>query len=202
MAKLLKFLSEQLKNQRVETVVTRQGFEIKNIYPSISIVNATLRFVSMLPEKIFHNERLTYRLSIVSDEAIALNDAIFLRETGCQIRELRLLRLIDDYPGTSFVEIAAVTGLERSLASRLIQRLLKKELIERRNSERDARVYELYTTPKGKEVRALSRKVSDRLEVILTATLSEQELKQFNDVLFRLGQWVQSNEYRDQLENA
>lgn len=156
----------------------------------------------MLPEKIFHNERLTYRLSIVSDEAIALNDAIFLRETGCQIRELRLLRLIDDYPGTSFVEIAAVTGLERSLASRLIQRLLKKELIERRNSERDARVYELYTTPKGKEVRALSRKVSDRLEVILTATLSEQELKQFNDVLFRLGQWVQSNEYRDQLENA
>ena len=202
MAKLLKFLSEQLKNQRVETVVTRQGFEIKNIYPSISIVNATLRFVSMLPEKIFHNERLTYRLSIVSDEAIALNDAIFLRETGCQIRELRLLRLIDDYPGTSFVEIAAVTGLERSLASRLIQRLLKKELIERRNSERDARVYELYTTPKGKEVRALSRKVSDRLEVILTATLSEQELKQFNDVLFRLGQWVQSDEYRDQLENA
>ena len=156
----------------------------------------------MLPEKIFHNERLTYRLSIVSDEAIALNDAIFLRETGCQIRELRLLRLIDDYPGTSFVEIAAVTGLERSLASRLIQRLLKKELIERRNSERDARVYELYTTPKGKEVRTISRKVSDRLEVILTATLSEQELKQFNDVLFRLGQWVQSNEYRDQLENA
>ncbi|MDO8885154.1 MAG: MarR family transcriptional regulator, partial [Pseudotabrizicola sp.] len=56
--------------------------------------------------KAFKNERLTYRLNIVAQEAITANDDIFLRQTGCRIRELRVLRLIDDTPGTSFAEIA------------------------------------------------------------------------------------------------
>jgi hypothetical protein len=36
--------------------------------------------------KSFGNERLTCRLGIVTQEAIAANDAIFLDRTGCSIR--------------------------------------------------------------------------------------------------------------------
>ncbi len=154
----------------------------------------------MQRDKTFRNERLTYRLSIVAQEAITANDAIFLRETGCSIRDLRVLRLIDDTPGTTFAEISKATGFERSLTSRIIQSLLGAGLIQRENSQADARVFLLSTTDKGKEVRQIARQLSDRLEVILTDPLSRQELRVFNEVLERLGAWVTSEDYRSALQ--
>ena len=153
----------------------------------------------MQTDKTFKNERLTYRLNIVAQEAIQANDEIFLRETGCRIRDLRVLRLIDDRPGTTFAEIAKITGFDRSLTSRIIQNLIGAGLIERENSTEDARVFLLSTTPKDKDVRQVARRLSDRLEVILTDPLSSQEMRAFNEILARLGAWVTSEDYRDAL---
>lgn len=150
----------------------------------------------MQTSKTFKNERLTYRLNIVAQQAISANDEIFLNETGCRIRDLRVLRLIDDTPGTTFAEIAKITGFERSLTSRIIQNLLGAGLIERVNSSEDARVFLLSTTEKGKEIRQVARQLSDRLEVILTDPLSAQELRSLNEILARLGSWVTSEDYR------
>ena len=150
--------------------------------------------------KPFRNERLTYRLDILAQQAIAANDRIFIRETGCSIRELRVLRLIDDTPGTTFREISAITGFERSLTSRLIQALIGAGLIARENSTRDARVFMLRTTPKGQEVRRIARGLSDRLERVLTEPLTRAELDQFDAVLERLALWVSSDGYRDRLD--
>ncbi|MDD9908610.1 MAG: MarR family winged helix-turn-helix transcriptional regulator [Ahrensia sp.] len=153
----------------------------------------------MQTEKTFKNERLTYRLNIVAQEAIQANDDIFFGETGCRIRDLRVLRLIDDQPGTTFAEIAQTTGFDRSLTSRIIQNLIGSGLIERQNSSEDARVFLLSTTPKGKEIRKVARRLSDRLEVILTDPLSAQELRTLNEILERLGAWVTSEDYRNAL---
>ena len=153
-------------------------------------------------EKTFRNERLTYRLNIVAEEAITANDAVFLRETGCRIRELRVLRLIDDTPGTTFAELAKTTGLERSLTSRIIQGLLAAGLIERKNSAEDARVFLLRTTEKGREVRQVARRVSDRLERVLTQPLSREERERLDALLDRLGRWVMSEDYRQAIETA
>ncbi|MDT8343888.1 MAG: MarR family winged helix-turn-helix transcriptional regulator [Thermohalobaculum sp.] len=153
-------------------------------------------------KKISQNERLTYRLNIVAQQAIALNDDIFLRETGCRIRELRVLRLIDDSPGTTFAEIARVTGLERSLTSRIIQGLIASGLVQRENSGSDARVFQLMTTERGKEVRRIARAVSDRLEAVLTQPLTRAELGTLDALLARLAVWVSSDEYRDALVEA
>lgn len=154
----------------------------------------------MKNDNVFKNERLTYRLNIVAQEAIAANDEIFLRETGCRIRELRVLRLIDDFPGTTFAEISKITGFDRSLTSRIIQALIAGELIVRENSTSDARVFMLSTTDKGKQTRQVARAVSDRLEVILTDPLSAQELEALDHILARLGNWVTSEKYKEMLE--
>lgn len=154
----------------------------------------------MKKDNVFKNERLTYRLNIVAQEAIAANDEIFLRETGCRIRELRVLRLIDDFPGTTFAEISKITGFDRSLTSRIIQALIAGELIVRQNSTSDARVFMLSTTEKGKQTRQVARAVSDRLEVILTDPLSAQELEALDHILARLGSWVTSDKYKEMLE--
>lgn len=128
-----------------------------------------------------------------------MNDPIFVEETGCNLRELRVLRLIADNPGTGFAEIARMTGLERSLTSRLIQKLLKCHLIERQNSEEDARIFQLFLTEAGRKVRARGREVSDRLEALLTKPLDPDELTMLNSYLTRLAQWIDAPEYRQAL---
>lgn len=150
----------------------------------------------------FRNDRLTYQLNLVAQEAIALNDPIFIRETGCNLRELRILRLICDTPEVTFASIAKFTGLERSLTSRIIQKLITQGLIIRENSTQDARVFWLKPTEKGEKTREIARVVSDRLETALTEPLTPAELKQLQSYLARLGDWIASDTYADALSQA
>jgi DNA-binding MarR family transcriptional regulator len=153
----------------------------------------------MSKNKIFRNERLTYRLNMLASKAIAENDEIFLRETGLAIRELRVLRLIEDNPGMTFVDIAGWTGLERSLTSRIIQRLLREELIVRINSRQDARRFDLHITESGRAVCRIGEEVSDRLEEVLMEPLTEEERQVLDGLLEKLGGWVVSEGYRNRL---
>lgn len=149
----------------------------------------------MTPKTAFLNDRLTYRLNVLAHKAIALNDGIFVRETGNNIRELRVLRLIDDNSGITFVDIVAATGLERSLVSRILQRLIAQGFLRRENSQTDARKFRLVVTDAGKAQRALARKVSDRLERLLTQPFGSEELDRFNASLDRLSLWIGSPDY-------
>ncbi|MFV1849328.1 MAG: MarR family winged helix-turn-helix transcriptional regulator [Thalassospira sp.] len=153
----------------------------------------------MSEQKTFMNIRLTYRLELLAQRAIAENDEIFLRETGCRIRELRVLRLIDDMPGTTFAKIAKETGLEKSLTSRIIQNLIAKDLVSRENSDADARIFRLSTTQKGKDVRSQARIISDELDQILHSPLNKIEMEQLDNLLEKLGEWVASDTYRTRL---
>ena len=128
----------------------------------------------MSAETIFPNERLTFRLDLIANTAIALNDGVFVKETGLAIREIRVLRLIDDNPGIVFVDIARLTGLEKSQTSRIIQRLVRDGLARRENSRKDARRFRLFTTPTGEALRQRARLLSDRLEAILTRPATDQ----------------------------
>lgn len=148
------------------------------------------------PDKAFLNDRLTFRLDVLAGEAISANDETFEKTVGCTIREVRVLRLIDDYPGITFIEICRATGLERSLASRIIRRLLAIGFVRRDNATEDARRFELSTTELGKERRLVARALSDSLEEILCRPLERGELKQLKSMLDRLALWVRSPEYK------
>ena len=95
-----------------------------------------------MPKSSFPSKRLTYLLEVIADEAIAGNDAIFQRDLGCSIREIRVLRIVDDNPGITFVEICEKSGLERSLTSRILQKLIGDGLLLRSSSGTDARKYQ------------------------------------------------------------
>lgn len=155
--------------------------------------------MATLPEKAFLNDRLTFRLDVLAAQVINANDDIFVRDIGVTIRELRVLRLIDDHPGITFIDICRVTGIERSLASRIIRRLLGLGFIRRDNSTGDGRRYELSTTKLGRERRLLARALSDRLEDILCRPLDRDDLARLKDILDRLALWVGSPAYRDAL---
>ncbi len=150
-------------------------------------------------EKVFLNERLTFRLDVLAQEAISANDAIFVKTVGCTIREVRVLRLIDDLPGITFIEICRATGLERSLASRIIRRLLALQLIRRDNDSEDARRFGLSTTDLGKRRRREARGLSNSLELLLCDPLTPSEQRQLNSMLDRLALWVRSAGYKQAL---
>jgi DNA-binding MarR family transcriptional regulator len=148
----------------------------------------------------FPSKRLTYLLEIIADEAIAGNDAIFLRELGYSIREIRVLRLVDDSPGITFVDIWEKSGLERSLTSRILQKLIGDGLLSRTSSGTDARKYHLSTTPKGQAVRQRGRVMSDALEALLLAPFPDADRARLFDQIEKLGTWVRSDEYSRALD--
>ena len=143
--------------------------------------------------------RLTFRLDSLAQNAIAANDAIFVQLLGLTIREVRVLRLIDDQPGTTFVEIAAMTALERTQVSRIIQRLIAQKFVRRRNSRQDARRFQLFATSAGKKLRTRARDLSNALEAILLEPLNPDEARALHDALQCLAHWVRSRAYRDRI---
>jgi len=98
-------------------------------------------------------EHLTYKLQLISKVAISAHENIFLRETGLTSRELRVLRLIDDNDGITFVELCEMTAFDRTLTSRIVQKLIKLGLALRKNDKIDARKFSLHTTNEGKNTR-------------------------------------------------
>lgn len=154
-----------------------------------------------MPDSGFPSKRLTYLLEIIADEAIAGNDALFVRDLGYSIREIRVLRIVDDNPGITFVEIWEKSGLERSLTSRILQKLIGDGLLLRTSSGTDARKYHLSTTPKGQALRKRGRVMSDALEALLLDPFPPEDRARLFEQIERLGRWVRSEDYRQALES-
>lgn len=151
-------------------------------------------------DSVFHNSALTHRLEILAHEAIRANDPLFVEYTGCTIREYRVLRMIDEHGGIAFNEIMRITGLDRSLVSRLIRTLLERELVYRVNSKEDARRFGLFTTDTGKTTCQQGKQLSAAAEKILFAPLQDDELEQLNALLDKLVLWVRAPDYQEQLQ--
>lgn len=151
-------------------------------------------------DTIFQNSAMTHRLEVLVNEAIRLNDPLFVERMGCTIREYRVLRMIDEHGGISFKEITRVTGLERSLVSRQIRTLLNRELIYRVNSKEDARRFGLFTTEAGKTACDAGRQLSSEAEKKLFEPLQDGELEQLNSLLHKLVFWVRAPDYSEKIQ--
>jgi DNA-binding MarR family transcriptional regulator len=152
-----------------------------------------------MTERIFLNDVITYRLHVVAEEAIESGEQMFDRLIGCSIREIRLLRIVADYPGINFAEIVRATRLERSLTSRIIQRLLALGLIERKATPEDARRYRLFVTDLGREKRADADRLTDGIEALVLSPLTPEQVRELNRSLEALAFWIRSDGYARQV---
>jgi DNA-binding MarR family transcriptional regulator len=133
---------------------------------------------------------LTYRLDVLSTGAIRMANEVYAARCGLEVRELRVLRLIDDNPGITFSDLIEETRFERSLASRLLNALLREGLVERENSATDARVFHLRTTAAGRERRRLATRIGEKLETQLLRPLSESQRAALFETIELLTDWV------------
>lgn len=67
-------------------------------------------------------------------------------------RQLAILRAAHAMPGMSQTGLVDTTGVDRSTASEIIKRLVKRGLLKRRRSRSDARAYIVDLTPDGRRV--------------------------------------------------
>jgi DNA-binding MarR family transcriptional regulator len=140
---------------------------------------------------------LTYRLDVLSTGAIRVANEVYASRCGLTVRELRILRLVDDNPGITFRDLTEETKFERSLTSRLLNGLLDNGLIGRENSATDARVFHLRTTKVGKSRRRLATAIGQKLEPHLLKPLSQSQRAGLLEAIELLTEWVHGDFARE-----
>jgi len=105
--------------------------------------------------------------------------------TPQQFNILRILR--GQYPSSSTVTLLRERMLDKmSDASRLVDRLCKKKLVERRVCENDRRKVDVYITKKGLNLLKDLDKYIIRIDDVLMKNLSEDEAKKLNKLLDKM----------------
>lgn len=84
-------------------------------------------------------------------------------------------------------------GITRSTASKVVNLMVKKGMIERCSVPGDARLKKLVLTEKSKEIYSLMTKDFERVEHVLKKGFSEKELEQFLDYIHRMQQNFKDN---------
>ena len=86
-------------------------------------------------------------------------------------RQLTILRVVAQNEGCSQTNIVEHTGIDRSTMAEMVLRLVKKGMIERRRSRRDARAYVLKLTDEGRRIlknaEPLAKRVDEKILRVL-----------------------------------
>lgn len=131
---------------------------------------------------------LPYRLSILSNKVSGIVAQTYRDKFALSVTEWRIMAVLGEYPGISADEVSAKTQIEKSLISRSISQLLKRQLIQRSISNEDKRRSQLQLSTTGYEVYSeivpLSLEYERRLLECLT-TEQERYLSDVIDILYQ-----------------
>jgi len=97
-----------------------------------------------------------------------------------------ILRMIATSPGLSQQELAKRLGIFASRLVAILDEMEKRDLLERRASENDRRVYALQLTQQGHEALREIAQVARQHQTDLCACLSEEETAKLTELLNRI----------------
>lgn len=90
-------------------------------------------------------------------------------------RQLAVLRAVAAKDGASQTDIVVATGVDRSTTSDIVKRLVRRGLLRRRRSRKDARAYVVELTPDGQIAMDAAMPMLSRVEACLLETLPEDQ---------------------------
>lgn len=131
---------------------------------------------------------LPYRLSILSNRISAMIATTYSDKFALSITEWRIMAVLGESPGVSADEVSSKTQLEKSILSRAIARLLRRNLIKRGFRRNDKRRSMLGLTRTGQSVYDEIVPVSCEYERRLLTCFSDAECEQFSMLTDRLYQ--------------
>ena len=100
--------------------------------------------------KLILNEFFPYRLSVASYRTSRLIASVYRRRFGLKIPEWRVIAVLGEVEKATSTEIAEYTAMDKVAVSRAVNSLVKKELIIRSVSPKDARVAHSRLSRSGK----------------------------------------------------
>lgn len=129
---------------------------------------------------------LPYRLSILSNKVSGLVARSYKDKFALSVTEWRIMAVLGEYPDVSADEISVKTQIEKSLISRAISKLLKRQLIVREVSKEDKRRSQISLSASGYSVYEEIVPCSLHNENELLSCLSEQEQTLLSELIDRL----------------
>ena len=102
-----------------------------------------------MPDTPFVSDYLLYLLAAVSDRASAQFHA-HARAAGLRVPEWRVLACLTDEDGAMITRLAALSLLEQSRLTRIVDQMADRNLVTRRPDPKDARRVRVYLTVEGR----------------------------------------------------
>jgi DNA-binding MarR family transcriptional regulator len=124
-------------------------------------------------------------------EVLFANETVRTELTPRQYAILTSVQINPDISQTGLVE---QTGVDRSTLADIVRRLVKKGLLQRKRTRRDARMYAVRLTAKGKSalgsVRPIAAKVDQRILSVLRADQRGDFIDALNDIVRAMSRQV------------
>jgi DNA-binding MarR family transcriptional regulator len=125
---------------------------------------------------------LLHRASQRADGLFALHVA------GAELtpRQFAVLEAVAGQSGLSQTDIMAATGIDRSSTAELVRRLVTNGCLQRRRTRRDARIYSVRITGRGREMLAIGASATRAAEDALLLPVPEKQQQAFLEGLLRI----------------
>jgi DNA-binding MarR family transcriptional regulator len=113
-------------------------------------------------------------------------DNLFAQRVGnAQLtpRQFAVLKAVSAADGLSQTAIMAATGIDRSTTAELVRRLVNNGLLQRRRTRRDARLYAVRLTARGRQTFASGEPAARTADETLLSSLAPQQRSAFLEAL-------------------
>ena len=121
-----------------------------------------------------------------AQQMAANRSAAALREAGITLRQFSVLAAIAEKEGASQSRLVETTGIDRSTLADMVSRMEKANLIERLQSESDARAKAVSLTPAGRRALDVAAPAVREADTMLLESLPKNRRGPFVDLLSTL----------------
>src|SRR5438046_2908735 len=113
-------------------------------------------------------------------------EVLFTNETGkadLTPRQYAILASVSHNPDISQTGLVEQTGVDRSTLADVVRRLVKKGLLQRKRTRRDARMYAVRLTARGQSILGNVRPLASKVDQRILAVLRSDQRGSFIDAL-------------------
>ncbi|MCP5089659.1 MAG: winged helix-turn-helix transcriptional regulator [Gammaproteobacteria bacterium] len=139
-----------------------------------------------MSEELILEDFLPYRLSILSNTVSGKIAEAYEKRFGLSIPEWRVIAILGRFPGSSAVNVAERTLMDKVAVSRAVTKLVKNGRIDREFADADRRRSILNLSDEGRRVHDEIAPLALQFERDLLLGLNQEEIETLNTIIERL----------------
>ena len=136
-----------------------------------------------IPTPTDNHAYLTYKLDVIKILVLNATEPLYRKDCGLLVKEIRLLRLIHDYPNITSSELKVKLVLDKTLLSKYLAGLEQRGMIEKIPDKQDNRIQQLRLTAAGEQAWQTCETIGRGLEAKFFHQMSGQEWDQLHHLL-------------------